>query len=182
MRLCHTKRTNAGLLRGTVGIMVKKVKQKEGAQNKKRPYSIENANTKKTPAARENPDEYLRKNPVWAFSRCDMEHKKWSITNHDFMNEIFKKLIDYERMTWQDIQSASGGKREGNGTNNHFENVSELSKEAQERLIKLKVYDIDQLFSLRLGAKIRLYGILKNGVFYILWYDREHEIYKTKKK
>lgn len=162
--------------------MGKKVKQKVGAQNTKRPYSIEKANTKKTPAYRENPEEYIKKNPVWAFSRCDMEHEKWSITNYDFINEIFKKLVDYERMTWQEIQSASGGRREGNGTNSHFVNVAELSKEAQDRLMELKLYDIDQLFSLRLAAKIRLYGILENGVFYILWYDKEHEIYEMKKK
>jgi hypothetical protein len=162
--------------------MVKKAKQREGAQNIKRPHSIEKANTKKSPAVRENPEEYIKKPPAWAFSRCDMEHKKWSITNYDFINEIFKKLVDYERMTWQDIQSASGGKRDGNGTNSHFVNVAELSKEARDRLAELKLYDIDQLFSLRLTAKIRLYGILENGVFYILWYDKEHEIYETKKK
>ena len=162
--------------------MVKKVKQKVGAQNEKRPYSIEKANTKKTHTYRENPEEYIKKNPVWAFSRCDMEYKKWSITNYDFINEIFKKLVDYERMTWQDIQSASGGKRDGNGTNSHFVNVAELSKEARDRLTELRLYDIDQLFSLRLGSTIRLYGILENGVFYILWYDKEHEIYKMKKK
>ena len=162
--------------------MVKKAKQKEGAQNLKRPYSIEKANVKKSPATRENPEEYIKKNPVWAFSRCDMEHVKWSITNHDFINEIFQKLINFERMTWQEIQSASGGKRDGNGTNSHFVNVAELSKEARDRLTELKLYDIDQLFSLRLAAKIRLYGILENGVFYILWYDQEHEIYEIKKK
>lgn len=162
--------------------MVKKVKQKEGAQSKKRPHSIEKANAKKSPSYIENPEEYIRKNPTWAFSRCDMEHEKWSITNYDFINEIFKKLVDYERMTWQEIQSASGGKRDGNGTNSHFVNVAELSKEARDRLTELRLYDIDQLFSLRLGSTIRLYGILENGVFYILWYDKEHEIYKMKKK
>lgn len=162
--------------------MTKKVKQKEGAQSKKRPHSIEKANATKSPTTRENPEEYIKKTPVWAFSRCDIGHKKWSITNYDFINEIFKKLVDYERMTWQEIQSASGGRREGNGTNSHFVNVAELSKEAQDRLMELKLYDIDQLFSLRLAAKIRLYGILENGVFYILWYDKEHEIYEMKKK
>ena len=44
--------------------MVKKAKQKEGAQNLKRPYSIEKANVKKSPAIRENPEEYIKKNPV----------------------------------------------------------------------------------------------------------------------
>ena len=40
--------------------------------------------------------------------------------------------------------------------------------------------DVDQLFSLRLTARERLYGILNNGVFYVLWYDPCHEIYESK--
>ena len=84
-------------------------------------------------------------------------------------------------MTWSEIQSASGGKRAGNGTNNHFEYIAEMSKEAQKRAKELHL-DVDQLFSLRLTGKERLYGILNNGVFYVLWYDAQHEIYPSVKK
>ncbi len=134
----------------------------------------------KVPKSVENPDSYLNKNPKWAFQRCDIQHDKWSIKNFDFYEEIFDKLVSYEGMTWSEIQASSGGKR--NGTNSHFESVSDLTKDAQKRIRDLHMYDVDQLFSLRLGGQERLYGILENGVFYVLWYDKYHEVYKSNLK
>ncbi len=62
-----------------------------------------------------------------------------------------------------------------NGTNSHFEDIAILCKEAQKRIEELHL-DIDQVFSLRLTATLRIYGILENGVFNVLWYDPNHEI------
>lgn len=148
----------------------KVVKQRETVYNNKKPISIE------------DPEAYLKKRPVWAFKQCDLGNEKWSIKNNDsFFDNILFKLISYEGMTWGEIQSASGGKSAGNGTNNHFEYIAEMSKEAQKRAKELHL-DVDQLFSLRLTGKERLYGILNNGVFYVLWYDSEHEIYPSARR
>jgi len=151
-----------------VGIK-KIVKQREKVQNVKKPISVE------------NPEGYLGKHPTWAFKQCDLDSDKWSIKKSDsFYDDILVKLISYEGMTWSEIQSASGGKKAGKGTNNHFEDISEMSKEAQRRARELHL-DVDQLFSLRLSGKERLYGILDNGVFSVLWYDAEHEVYPSAK-
>lgn len=150
-----------------MGKRPKYVIQKESVSNQKKPKTIE------------NPDGYLKKHPIWAFQRCDMYHEKWSIKNcNSFYEEILDKLISFEGQTWAEIQSAAGGRR--NGTNSHFENVCDLTKDAQKRIKELKL-DIDQIFSLRLTATLRLYGILEDGVFNILWYDPNHEIYESKK-
>lgn len=146
----------------------KRVKSKEFADNKKIPRSLE------------DPEGYLKKHPVWAFQHCDLEHEKWSLLNCEaFYNNIMNKLISYEGMTWAEIQSASGGKKKG--TNSHFESISELKKEAQKRAIELHL-DVDELFSLRLTGTLRLYGILENGVFSVIWYDPNHEIYPLKNR
>lgn len=146
----------------------KVVKQKETVYNVKKPISIE------------DPEAYLKKRPVWAFKQCDLDYEKWSIKNNDlFFENILSKLISYEGMTWSEIQSASGGKSAG--TNNHFEYIADMSKEAQKRAKELHL-DVDQLFSLRLTGKERLYGVLSNGVFSVLWYDSEHEIYPSVRK
>lgn len=89
------------------------------------------------------------------------------------------KLSSYEGMTWAEIQSASGGKTKG--TNNHFAYISKLDKEAQKRAMELHL-DVDELFSLRLTGTLRLYGILENGIFSIIWYDQNHEIYPLKNR
>ena len=148
----------------------KSVKQKEVVYSAKKLVHVE------------EPEAFLKKYPVWAFKHCDMENEKWSIKKStSFFNDILAKLISYEGMTWSEIQSASGGKSAGNGTNNHFEYIAEMSKEAQKRARELRL-DVDQLFSLRLSGKERLYGILNNGIFSILWYDSKHEIYPSAKK
>lgn len=134
----------------------------------------------KVPKNIEDPDSYLKKTPVWVFKRCDREHEKWSLNKCDnFYEDILDKLISFESMTWSEIMSAAGGRT--SGTNSHFELISEMVKEAQRRAMELKL-DVDQLFSLRLEGKKRLYGIIDNGKFYIVWYTSDHDIYLSNKK
>lgn len=148
----------------------KVVKQKETVSSAKRPVSIE------------DPEGYLKKHPVWTFQQCDLDNAKWSLKkSSSFFDDILAKLISYEGMTWGEIQAASGGKSTGKGTNNHFEYISQMSREAQERAKEIHL-DVDQLFSLRLTGRKRLYGILDNGIFSVIWYDSEHEIYPSVKK
>lgn len=149
-------------------------------KSRKHVVQKEKVNAKKIPEIHENPNAYLKNTPTWAFQKCDLEYKKWSIKEcPSFFDDIISKLASYEGMTWADIQSANGGKKIG--TNNHFEYISEMTREAQKRANEIHL-DVDQLFSLRLEGKIRLYGILDRGVFSVLWLDREHEIYPSSKK
>ena len=41
----------------------------------------ESAKSSKMPKVVENPEGYLKKHPIWAFQRCDVNHEKWSIKN-----------------------------------------------------------------------------------------------------
>lgn len=146
----------------------KEVRQKEHVGNSKSPKVIE------------NPDAYLKKHPIWAFHRCDKDHEKWAIRNCErFYEEIVEKLISLEGMTWAEIQSASGGRR--SGTNSHFESINSLCKEAQNRFMELHL-DTDEVFSLRLTGTVRIFGIMENGTFNVLWYDPKHEICPSNKR
>jgi len=40
----------------------------------------------------------------------------------------------------------------------------------------------DHLTSLRMGGKQRLWGFLRAGVFHVLWWDPEHQIYPSWEK
>lgn len=42
--------------------------------------------------------------------------------------------------------------------------------------------DLDQLFSLRLTVRKRVWGIKEGNIFWILWWDPEHEVCKSHKK
>ena len=94
--------------------------------------------------------------------------------------EILPKLCNFESMTWAGIEEASGGRKSGN--NSHFVNVDTLSRAAKKRLRDIEMDDIDQLFSLRLAGKIRLYGKRIGRVFQIIWFDFNHEICPSKKR
>ena len=139
-----------------------------------------NPSNKKKPKSTVNPDSYLGQHPTWTFHRCDISHDKWSIRKCESIYEkIIDKLISYEGQTWMEIISATGGK--SSGTRSHFINVSDLEKEAQKRIDQLHLH-IDQVLSLRLDARTRLFGVMDNGTMDILWYDPDHEICKSSKK
>ena len=146
----------------------KKVIQKESVSGKKLPVAIE------------DPNSYYRMTPVQSFKYLDNGYKKWGFAHVETLNAtVISKLKDYEGMMWGDIMQASGGRSHGN--NSHFENVSELIPEAQQRWSELKFDEYDRVFSLRLTGEQRIYGILENGVLKIVWFDPIHEIYSVKK-
>lgn len=56
-------------------------------------------------------------------------------------------------------------------------------KKHKKRFSELNLEEYaDQVYSLRLMNKTRIYGILRDGIFSILWYEKEHEIYPSVKK
>lgn len=143
------------------------IKQKESTNNVKIPKHVEFQ------------DSFYDKFPVWSFRLLDNDYTKWSVSNvNNIYSTIIEKLKNYEGMKWSEIIKATGGRTHGN--NNHFESISSLIPEAQKRWKELNLEEYDSVFSLRLSGKQRLYGILIDGTFKIVWFDPVHEIYKTK--
>ncbi|MBR1592139.1 MAG: hypothetical protein IJ666_03925 [Ruminococcus sp.] len=145
------------------------------AKSKKRVKIDENIkiSVKRQPKSRENPDSYFDYYPSWSFSKCDFEHEKWSLKKSDFLNEILDKLISFERRKWSDIVN--------DDKHNHWIDCKDFSKEAKKRLEELNLH-YDQLFSLRLTGTLRLFGYIQDGVYYVIWYDPNHEICPSYKK
>ena len=79
-------------------------------------------------------------------------------------------------MTWQDILNESGGKKKGKGNHNHSVPIEKLSREVQKRLETIRQDEVGELFSLRLDAKKRLWGIRDGHVLKLLWYDPNHQV------
>jgi hypothetical protein len=119
----------------------------------------------------------------WCFSMCDCEGR-WGFNDAldgAFWNEILPKLREFGRKTWEEVKKEPKGA--GKGTKSHPISIDAISKEAQDRLRALRYFDkYEELFSLRLDAKKRLYGIRELGVFRILWYDPNHEVYPISPK
>jgi len=62
---------------------------------------------------------------------------------------------------------------------NHSCDVASLSSKARTRLLEIGMDDQDKLWSIRLSSKKRLWGILDRGIFYIVWWDPNHQVYPS---
>ncbi|WP_287625090.1 hypothetical protein [Parabacteroides sp.] len=97
-----------------------------------------------------------------------------------FLSKIYPKLRDFETKTWKEIERETTGK---NGRSKHHSiDIKDLCEEAQERLVELKLDDLDSLFSLRLDGTLRIFGIRNQNYLRILWVDQDHKICPSQKK
>ena len=141
-----------------------------------------NVTDQKRAIIEERPDSFLTKSPTWSFSIMDRNHPRWCFTDNDILySKLLCRLADFEGLTWQDIMSTKGSKADGHGSTSHFIPIDGIIREAQKRLEDIHQNDIGELFSLRLSGKERFWGILMDGVFRLIWYDRNHQIAKSER-
>lgn len=97
------------------------------------------------------------------------------IEENIFWTEVFPKLKDFESISWNELEKHTHGK--AGKSKHHYVSISQLTTDAQKRLEKLQLDDIEKLFSLRLTGKIRIWGIRVRSFLRILWFDFDHSVY-----
>jgi hypothetical protein len=113
--------------------------------------------------------------PVWRLSHLDWDGP-WcpSKCNDSGVREIMSRLAHFESMTWTQILP---------GTKSHVVGIQGIIKEARDRIIHLKKEEwADNLCSLRMSGKERLWGFLRSGIFHVLWWDPDHQVYPSQKR
>jgi hypothetical protein len=90
----------------------------------------------------------------------------WRNAGSNDLWEIAGKLGLFEKLTWPEILNR----------NNHSIRVSQLCEEAKNRLVELNQEDIDELISLHLDGKKRVWGIRDRNFLKILWWDPKHKV------
>lgn len=93
--------------------------------------------------------------------------------DHGTLLEVMERLGNFEGMTWTEIEQSTGS---------HPISKNLLIKSAQDRLIEIKQDDVDELFSLRVNGKARIWGIREEHVLRVLWWDPEHQVCPSEKK
>lgn len=149
------------------------------SKKNKKIVTTEKAAGVKKPRNAVDPDNWLSCRPLWRFERADQGFD-WDLFSANNLGSIIKKLIDFEHMTWSEVlkQTHDDGR-----SSNHFISPNKMIKKAQNRLFELKLdQHFDSIFSLRLNSTERLFGILEDGIFNILWYDNNHQICPSPKK
>jgi hypothetical protein len=117
-----------------------------------------------------DPGTAQKKTPAWKIGTFDVDGP-WGHSRVDtkrLWTELFPKLKNYESMTWAEI--------ERDKHHNHSVPVDQLISEARRRLEQLKLDDVESLFRFRFSGKERLWGRRDLEVFYLIWWDPEHEI------
>ena len=118
--------------------------------------------------AKKNPDQFYKQHPAWNFSSCDKEF--WSLDAVEarllFWDEILPRFQGLESQTWNEILVKAQ-------KYNHSIYVTSLNKAATDRLAALKI-EAESIISLRVTATHRVYGIMQDAVFNILWIDLDH--------
>lgn len=131
---------------------------------------------KRVPRIGVNPESHEKETPVWQFRQLDPDShsscRSWRELNADLLWDVHSRLRDFETMTWIEIRAAGS----------HFLDVASLSTTIKNRLVALKLIDLDQLYSLRLTGRRRIVGIREGRVLKILWWDPDHQVCPSPKK
>jgi len=94
---------------------------------------------------------------------------------------MFFDAISYlrgiESQKWGEILTDTSGRK--NNTRNHGIAIDTLCLEAQTRASELKLDEFEMLISIAISSRARIWGILLDSVFFIVWFDPRHEVYPT---
>jgi hypothetical protein len=109
--------------------------------------------------------------PSWRLGQIAMQHP---FGCHELASDDWRQLWDHlrdlEKKSWSEI--LVNGKKF-----NHNVEIGQLSTVAQNRLKELfDPLDFDELLSLRLSGKERIWGVLDRGAVDLLWWDPRHEV------
>lgn len=146
------------------------MKMGRGKEHKK-PKVLHSPADVKSVRAGYNPDDANQQTPCWKIGRFDKDGcwGKDAVQLPDHLwDDLFNKLSNYESMTWASILQDK--KR------NHSVPINDLCKEARDRLEALKLDDVDDLFRFRLSGEQRVWGMRDRQIFYLLWWDPNHQV------
>lgn len=95
--------------------------------------------------------------------------------NNALWEEVYPKLKSIEAYTWYELERITYGNRDRK-TSHHSVSIAKISKEAQKRLEELKLNDFEEIYSIRLNGKFRIWGIRMYSYLQIIWFDPEHTV------
>ena len=112
----------------------------------------------------------------WKFSSTDSNGPfAWTnLTDPAQLAEVISKLKEFEGQNWSQLTA----------TGSHPISISTLHSSAQDRLQELRLDEYDELMSLRLTGRIRIWAYWVAGqenIMRLLWWDPEHQVYPVKK-
>lgn len=97
----------------------------------------------------------------------------WAEMSSAHMRTITAKCKGWESMRQSELF--------GNGGNKLIP-IDNLCSQAQSRLQTIELDDLDGLWELRLSGAKRIWGHREGHIFYIIWWDPDHQVCPSAKK
>jgi hypothetical protein len=148
----------------------KKPKASENVFGKRYPKSIQEVSGKKQPRTVEDVS-YGNLKAAWRINRMQlMDPYSWRKLPPDKIEYLHKKLSEFEQRTWNEI--FVDDKRR-----NHPLPVLELKCPLARKWMAEHMPGEDQLWTLRLSGAERIWGIFREGVYQVVFWDPNHIIW-----
>lgn len=120
--------------------------------------------------------------PTVSFHYADRGYSgEWKWVEGEEADELVTFLCDISTSTWSEIRNQLTGGRNRH-RKHHEQELGSLCSAAQQRIRDLCLDQvIEDAFRFRLGGEKRLWGFIRNDVFYVLWWDARHKVYPVEK-
>lgn len=104
------------------------------------------------------------------------ENREWS--DAEFLQTIQPHLDAHNNDSWNDVESKDYNGRGGyRKLLNKYQPLDSICDDAQLRWCDLEILsEFEELFRLRLGSNRRIWGVRIQHHFYMVWYERNHQI------
>ena len=128
----------------------------------------------KSPRKLQEPTSYYDKNFSWRvhdkYIDCDHPKLGWSkIYVIELLKFIIKGLHSYEGLTWREVNEKKSC---------HPWDLDKIPAEFFDRLQERQI-DVDEIFQISLGSLPRVFGNRDRAIFYLIWYDPDHQFWPT---
>lgn len=102
--------------------------------------------------------------PVWSFARAELDGP-FPFSNAS-LPTVIEKLKAYESLTWSELKRQRS----------HPVKTELVSKGARDRLTEIGLGEEAWLYSFRVNAEERIWGLRRGNVIQVLWWDPEHRV------
>ena len=129
-------------------------------------------------------DNYKNHYFSWCVSEADLEGvwswgevRKWE--EEEYLNTIEPHFQALDNNSWQEVETQTYNGASNQRKNlNKYQRLNSICEEAQQRWQDIEIISqFEVLFRLRLGTSRRIWGVRVQHHFFIVWYERHHQIY-----
>jgi hypothetical protein len=98
----------------------------------------------------------------------------WDLRGREAQH-VLTVLQEMSDLTWREVKALETHSKRQTHRLHHSQPVDSVCRDAQQRLDELEL-QVQELFRLRHGNLVRIWGYVQGATFHILWFDRDHSV------